>query len=355
MWLLAGGVVAISLLHYAANSHAILIHEVLRRLYYVPIVIAAVGYGAQVGMSVALLASVLYLPHIVISWAGWPVFEVGQYGEIVLFNVVAVVTGVMADRLRQERNRQRELSDELAVAYERLKASTEAQLQAERLSTVGRAASGIAHAIRTPLSGILGCVEILFDDYPAGSPRREFLAMLRRDVARVDDVVARFLEFAQPVSPTFRSADLNELADRAVRLAGARAEGSRISLVRSEVPVPIQVDVDQSERALVDLLLEAASLNPSGAVTVRTEIDQECRRLSIDAALVGNRLSIDPFEPFKDGSDSGLALAMVRRMLENQGGSITARHDASNVAFEIRLPRVPDSNHVTPPASPAAW
>ena len=215
---IVASVIVISALHYLASTHTILVHEILRRLYYVPIVIAAIRYGVQGGLATSLLATVLYLPHIVLAWSGWPVFEVGQYGEIVLFNVVGAVTGIMADRLRSERNRYRRASEELEIAYDQLKTSMDERVKAERMATVGRVAAGMAHEIRTPLSAILGCFEILSTDCPPDHPKHEFLAILKKEIARVESVVAAFLDFAQPALPSFQSIDLNDLARGAARL-----------------------------------------------------------------------------------------------------------------------------------------
>ncbi len=140
-------VCVISGLHYTLSMHAILVHEILKRLYYVPIVVAAIRYGAQGGIATALLASALFLLHIVMSWSNWPVFEVGQYGEIILFNVIGAVTGIMADRLRAEGNRYRQASEALAAAYEQLKVNTDHRLKSERMATVGPVSAGMANEI----------------------------------------------------------------------------------------------------------------------------------------------------------------------------------------------------------------
>ena len=66
---LFSSVIVISGLHYLASTHIILVHEILRRFYYVPIVIAAIRYGARGGLAISLLSSALYLPHIILAWS----------------------------------------------------------------------------------------------------------------------------------------------------------------------------------------------------------------------------------------------------------------------------------------------
>lgn len=61
--ILAASVAAISLLHYASNPHWLAVHELLKRVYYVPIVIAATRFGVARGMATSILAMVLYLPQ----------------------------------------------------------------------------------------------------------------------------------------------------------------------------------------------------------------------------------------------------------------------------------------------------
>lgn len=62
---IAGSVAGISVLHYITSLHSVLLHEVFQRLYYLPIVAAAVLYGWRAALATPALATVLYVPHIV--------------------------------------------------------------------------------------------------------------------------------------------------------------------------------------------------------------------------------------------------------------------------------------------------
>ena len=329
-------VCAISALHYVSSTHAVLVHEILKRLYYVPIVVGAILYGVRGGLATSLLASALYLPHILGAWSGWPVFEAGRYGEIILFNIVGAVTGIMADRLREERNRYYRAHRELETAYARLEVSTEERLKSERMATVGRVAAGMAHEIRTPLSGLLGCFEILGSDYPPGHPKAEFV-----DIARVERLVTAFLDFAQPPPPSPRSVDLNQIAENVKRLVGpVLAERGGVNIQPSGTPaVPVTADAHQVERALIDLLLTASSLAPHGSVTLSTETRDTVGEITVVVEPFDRTLPDDLFEPFADERiASGLTLAVVERLIENQGGKVCAQMKGRRARFVVELP-----------------
>ena len=357
---IALSVCVISGLHYTVSTHAILVHEILRRLYYVPIVVAASRYGAQGGIATALLASALFLPHIVMSWSDWPVFEVGQYGEIILLNVIGAVTGIMADRLRAEGNRYRQASEALAAAYEQLKVSTDNRLKSERMATVGRVAAGMAHEIRTPLGGLLGCFEILSSDYPPNHPKAEFVQIAKREIVRVDGIVAEFLDFAQPPPATCRPVDLNDVADTVTRLVGPilTERGSmRIAPNLLSETLPVMVDANQMERAIVELVLAASSLAPRGSLTLSTDKRGTTAEIAVGIEPFDRRLPSDLFEPFAESSiANGLTLPVVRRFVENQGGTVRAETAGRRARFLIELPlsTAAATSPLTQPASPVA-
>lgn len=342
--ILAGSVVAISLLHYASNRHWLEVHEVLKRAYYVPIVVAATLYGVRGGLGTSILATALYLPHIATPGQGGPT-EFGQYAEIGLFNTVAFVTGLLADRLRAERNRYHIAADERQEAYLALKAHSDERTRIDRWVTIGRVAAGVAHEIRNPLSGLLGALEILESEFPPAHPKAGFLELAKTDVRRLEKVVSTFLEFAQPAPPASQEVSVGALVDTARRLA-APSLAARAVKVSIECPVEellVHVDVEQCERAFVNVLLEAAGWMQTGTVSVTIGRMDARARVRIEAA--SSKWTAESvqqmFEPFAgDGSNGGLALSMAKRLIDNQSGTIGAEQTADVVRIVIDLPLV---------------
>jgi len=218
----------------------------------------------------------------------------------------------------------------------------DARVQAERMAVVGRVAAGMAHDIRTPLSAILGCFEILGSDYPSGHPKREFIEILSREIATAEGVVAAFLDFAQPAPPSFQPVDLNDLARSVARLvAPALAERAAgpLAVDLCSRSVPITVDVHQIQRALIELLLAGSALSSEGSVKLCTVTHNATATIRLVAEPVDQGLSGDFFEPFGDGHAAhGLMLPLARRLIENQGGRITGTRDGRRLQFLIELP-----------------
>lgn len=338
---IVSSVLAISGLHYSANVHAVLAHEVLKRLYYVPIVIGAVQYGVQGGLATSLFASALYLPHIVLVWSGWPVFEIDQYGEVVLFNVVGIVTGVLAGRLRSQKNRYRRVSEQLDAAYQELTIRADERVKAERMATVGRVAAGMAHEIRTPISAIHGCFEILAGEYPSGHPKLEFVSILKKEIARVENVVTTFLELARPAPPERSEVDVNEIARAAARrFTSAPLQRGSVDLTLSPHSTFATVDDEQVERSLVELLTTASELALDGSIGLSTAATAD-GTIEIRVCVHGleHRISDDLFETFDDRHVAHtLMLPLVRRLIEQQGGTIAAVSDNSDLHVTVAFP-----------------
>ena len=101
-----GAMLAITITHYVTPPAYFLSHEILERLYYLPIIFGAVSFGWIGGLVAAAFAGICYAPHIMMGWSDSPRELAGKYAEIVVFFAVGTVTGVLADR---ERKRAHEL------------------------------------------------------------------------------------------------------------------------------------------------------------------------------------------------------------------------------------------------------
>ena len=95
-WWLVGAIVcviAITVAHYLTNTHAVPLHNLYRRLSYVPIVIAAFAYGIRGGVLTALVACLAYVPHAFFSHHRDPSPTIDKALELVLYVAIGAPSG----------------------------------------------------------------------------------------------------------------------------------------------------------------------------------------------------------------------------------------------------------------------
>ena len=121
LWFVLVPLAVTTLLHYLTDVQLIPYHSIYRSLYYVPIAVAAVRYGRKGGVLTAITTSVLYLPHVLMSWGTLPSDGFNDLLENVVFLFVGILTGGLADRERRQRQRAQEAVTQLALANEQLR------------------------------------------------------------------------------------------------------------------------------------------------------------------------------------------------------------------------------------------
>src|SRR5689334_16983939 len=103
--LVLAGIAVTSAGHYRTPRGMRLWHGIFQRLYYLPVVYAAIAFGWVGGLAAAALAAVLYIPHILTMWQQHEHhYALEQYAEIFMFLAVGIVTGVLSDRERKRRS-----------------------------------------------------------------------------------------------------------------------------------------------------------------------------------------------------------------------------------------------------------
>ncbi len=109
-----GSILIISFFHYYTSIGYHYFHDIYRRLYYIPIILAAFIYGTRGGILASVCISLIYAPH-----AFWhaqhmdPARTVEKVLEIILYNVIALVVGLLVSREREEKERHRRTAQEL--------------------------------------------------------------------------------------------------------------------------------------------------------------------------------------------------------------------------------------------------
>jgi two-component system, NtrC family, sensor kinase len=222
-------------------------------------------------------------------------------------------------------------------------------LKSEKLASLGRLASGIAHEINNPLTGVLTYGSLLLDELK-GTPYEDDLKVIRDETLRCRRIVRGILDFARENEPLKEPADLNRVIDETLRILEKNVHFQPVEIVREFAPdLPeIQVDTSQIKQIISNLAVNSADAMPEGGrLTIATALDREGGAVIIRVTDTG--VGIPPenmgrlFEPFfttKDkGQGTGLGLPAVYGVVERHHGTIDVRSRVNEgTEFVIRLP-----------------
>ena len=236
--LIGVSIVLVTVLHFLTPVDQIVWHEIYQRLYYIPIIAAALLFGLRGGLAASLFTTVVYIPHIFLHWQhGHFDYSINQYAEIVIFNLVGGIMGALGDRLKQARTRAERNAEQKRDAYEELQQTFEQLLRAEKLASLGELSAGIVHEVRNPLASIKGAVEILEDELKSDSPRREFAALAKTEIDRLDKLVGEFLRFARPATLSIEPNDLNAIVKSVSSLLENQAAAQQVTIEKDRKSV----------------------------------------------------------------------------------------------------------------------
>jgi len=95
----------ITVLHYSTPTSNPVYHEVYNRLYYIPIILGAFFYGLGGGITISVLVSLIFVPHIFLDWGGFVASNINMVTEVVLYNAVGAITGLLVSTERRYREK----------------------------------------------------------------------------------------------------------------------------------------------------------------------------------------------------------------------------------------------------------
>jgi len=340
----------IAALHYGTPPHHHWVHDVARRLFYLPIVLGAFQGGRWGGLAVALIAVLLYLPHAVggHAMAVDPGSATEKLLETLLYLVLGGVAGALVDRERREQARQQALADRLQRALEEAR-QMEAQLvRAGRLESLGQLTAGLAHEIRNPLHAMRGSAEILLDAVDPTTDEGEAGRSLVDEIDRLSALLKRFLGFARGGEIAPQPVDLLEVARAVEGLLRAQVAREEVTLeVLDGPPLVVEADRDQLIQVALGIALNALQARPAPR-RIRLSAERRATAGRAFAALVvendGPPLPeameeriFDPFVTTRDDG-TGLGLTVAWRIVDGHGGFIEAENVEGGVAFRVLLP-----------------
>jgi signal transduction histidine kinase len=264
----------------------------------------------------------------------------------------------MADRLTEAQSRiDRETRTKIA-AMDQLR-------HADRLTTVGKLASGVAHELGTPLNVVLGRSQMIASGEVSGAAARDNARVVVEQSERMVRIIRGLLDFARRRGPMRKSEEIAPLVEQSLALLApiARKQGVETAFRPPETPLRARMDVSQILQVLTNVLMNGIQSMPGGG---RLEVRLDRRRLRPPTAPDGGEAEFasiavedagtgiaeedlphvfDPFFTTKQvGEGTGLGLSVAWGIVQDHEGWIDVRTEPGRGScFTIRLPAEEES------------
>jgi two-component system NtrC family sensor kinase len=260
-----------------------------------------------------------------------------------------------------------EMSAALVQAHAHLEAETQARIaaveqlrHADRLMTVGKLASGMAHELGTPLSIISGRAEMLLLGDSASVEEKEIARIIRSESHRIAEIIRQLLDFARKRTPQKVTVALRTIALRTVTLLGPMAEKRGVELLLAPAGGELRAPVDdgQIQQVLANLVTNALQATAAGG-RVTVALSHECIAPPVDVggraasylklAVADTGCGMPPevvarvFEPFfttkEVGEGTGLGLSVAYGIVREHDGWIAVESTpGQGSVFSVFLP-----------------
>lgn len=250
--------------------------------------------------------------------------------------------------------------EELKVAYDKLRQIQAQLIQVSKMSGVGSLASGVAHEINNPLTGVLNNVQLIKmsiaenkglnpDDF------KELLDSMEESAQRCVSITRALLDFGRPSKGVFLNISVKDLIGRVLILIRHQLEMGNIKIEREiESNLPeIKCDPQLMQQAIFDIIsnarwaIEKKSKEEGGTITMKAGYDPDKDTVDIYISDTGIGIPQDNlqriFEPFFTskgvGEGSGLGLFMVYNIIKQHKGRIDVESKLNEgTTFKISLP-----------------
>ncbi len=228
-------------------------------------------------------------------------------------------------------------------------------LRMDRLVSLGKLASGIAHEIRNPLAGIKTTAQALGEDLSRDDPRREYLNRITKEIDRLNELLKTFFSFAKPQNLNLAYYPIKDLINEIIPFLIKEIADKGIHFREQYPPYlpKVKVDKTQMHQVFLNLFLNAIQAMPEGgelkieASPVVSTSFQGSKKNFIKIIVSDTGKGIPPsivqkiFDPFFTTKPKGigLGLSIAYQIINKHGGTIKVESSVKRgTSFVIHLP-----------------
>jgi len=228
----------------------------------------------------------------------------------------------------------------------------------ERMATLGRLVSGVAHEVNNPLAAILGFTDLLLENPGVPANAREDLQIILQETQRTKDIVQDLLSFARQRAVKRELVNIVAILKQTTKLRSYDLQSHGVEVLEEydESLPAVMGDAQQLQQVFLNILNNAYDAIEESGHTGRISLKTTAAAGSVEISLADNGTGIvdverifDPFYTTKQtGKGTGLGLSICYGIVRAHGGEIQCWNNADGVGstFSIRIPVAADTINV---------
>jgi two-component system, NtrC family, sensor kinase len=223
-------------------------------------------------------------------------------------------------------------------------------MQAEKLSSIGLLAAGVAHEVNTPLAVITSNAQMLMREMEADDPRTRTLEKIIKQAFRASEIANNLLKFSRVGGSEYSDLDVNRVISETLSLVEPMLRAAKITVnaqLGSSLPA-VYGNSGKLQQVFTNLIMNARDAMPRGGeLTIATEAENSSVQVEVSDNGVGIPLDhlrkiFDPFFTTKATSrGTGLGLAVTYGIIREHSGSIQVDSVVGRgTTFRLEFPAV---------------
>jgi len=234
-------------------------------------------------------------------------------------------------------------------------------LRMDRLVSLGKLASGIAHELRNPLAGIKTTAQALSEEMTGDDSRREYLHRITKEIDRLNDLLKTFFSFAKPQNLNLVNCHIKDIINEIIPFLIKEIADKGIHFTETYYPqLPkIKVDKTQMHQVFLNLFLNAIQAMPNGgdlkieASSMNSNSLEDCKQNFVKVIISDTGKGIPShivhkiFDPFFTTKPRGigLGLSITYQIIKKHGGTIKVESQwERGTSFIINLPETMENS-----------
>jgi len=243
-----------------------------------------------------------------------------------------------------------DMSYQLQLTRERMEAANRRLIQAEKLASIGRISTSIAHEIRNPLTSVKLNIQKVMESENLDGNDKEHLEISQEGIGQIENFIKELLNFARVSELQLNYFSAEQIVDESIKMIRNTLRLKDVDLVkeiRDRLP-QILVDGDKMRQVLLNILHNACeAVDKGGRIIISLSLLKGRRGKKLRIQISDNGPGIPKkereniFEPFYTTKSTGigLGLANARKIIEQHNGSIRiTENEESGACFNILIP-----------------